>query len=401
MAGPIRTEVPQPELPITPDSLKAENLSPKAIHNISEWRKAKEAKNGQLDLIILCSDARLSSVMLFDNKNIASVSSIAANGETDPFKYLLNNDAIGRVIVISHYDGEKANKENLISGCGGMGARANMGKGKQVDDASGLTEFISKIESSDTLQQTLVIVEKIARLTDKPIFGTAVDHLSYQAHPLVQVVTENGVRKIIYNSELQKPASERKETIPLIPEDQLDPRFKHLLEENKAVVQRLSSDTRFSENQKIQNPKAIFLSTSLLPLALRYPETFSKPNTGFVVRLPFSKNQIESDMEDLQQGKTTITKKFLREVTAQIKYPIDHALKAKKGDSFFDTKTLIIETPSIELSAEIAHRLVTEQQFFRDWITKCGGKIIIAEIGPKNKLSSRIQFYSPDINTAS
>ena len=191
MAGPIRTEVPQPELPITPDSLKAENLSPKAIHNISEWRKAKEAKNGQLDLIILCSDARLSSVMLFDNKNIASVSSIAANGETDPFKYLLNNDAIGRVIVISHYDGEKANKENLISGCGGMGARANMGKGKQVDDASGLTEFISKIESSDTLQQTLVIVEKIARLTDKPIFGTAVDHLSYQAHPLVQVVTEN------------------------------------------------------------------------------------------------------------------------------------------------------------------------------------------------------------------
>lgn len=381
---------------LTPQSLFKDNKSPLAKNNILEWQRAKEAKNGQLTLVVLCSDARLSSVLLFNNRKIASVSSIAANGETEPFKYLLDHEAIGKVVVVGHYDGEKANKDKVIEGCGGVGARARLTKAEKVTDDD-LINYVSKIESPDILQQTLIIVEKIARLTDKPIFGTAVDHISFKAHSLVQAVIDNGIRRIIYNSELQKPAGQRKETIPLIPENQLDPMFKQLLEENKRVVHSLNLDLRFSESQKIQNPKAVFLSTLPLPLALRYPKTFGKPNTGFVVRLPFNKNQVEHDMEDLQQGKITITKIFLREVIAQIKYPIDHTIKAtKKGEPFSDTKTLIIETPSLDLSFEIAQRLVREQQFIKDWIKKCGGKIMIAEIEADTKATSQIQYFSPE-----
>jgi carbonic anhydrase len=373
---------------LTPVSLLKDNRSPSAKKNIFEWREAKEAKNGQLTMVVLCSDARLNSVLLFNNRKIASVSSIAANGETEPFKYLLNHGAIGKTVVIGHYDGEKAKTKNVVEGCGGIGERARLAETERVasDD---LGDYVSRIESPDVLQQTLIIVEKIARLTDKPIFGTAVDHLSYEIHPLAQAVTdEKGVRHIIYNSELQKPASQRKQTIPLIPEGEIDPMFKQLLDENQRVAQRLNLDSSFSESQKIQNPKAVVLSTSPLPLALRYPETFGQPNTGFVVRLPFSKSEPE---------KITITKKFLREVTAQIKYPISHAIIAtEKGEAFSDTKTLIIETPSLELSAEIAQRLIEEQEFIRNWIEIKGGKIIIAEIEAGAKATSKMQYFSPE-----
>lgn len=381
---------------LTPESLLRDNRSPLARLNIREWQQAKEAKDGRLTLVVLCSDARLSSVLLFNDGKIASVSSIAANGETKPFKYLLNHAAIGKVVVIGHYDGEIASEQSRIEGCGGVGARARL-TGEDKARGDDLVKYISKIESTDILQQTLKIVEKIARLTDKPIFGVAVNHLSFEAHPLVQAIIEKRTRKIIYNPELNKPASQRKEIIPLITEDQLDPIFKKLLEENRTVVQRLNSDSQFSESQKIQNPKAVFLSTLPLPLAIRYPETFGNPNTGFVVRLPFNKNQVERDMTDLGQGSITITKKFLREVIAQIKYPIDLAIKAtKKGEPFFDTRTLIIETPSLDLSLEIAQRLISGQQFIKDWIIKCGGKIMIAKIDSKTKATSQIQNFSPE-----
>jgi len=382
-------------LEITPDLLLKENRL--AIKNITGWQEAKERKQGELTLVVLCSDARLNSVLLFGNKLVASVSSIAANGESEPFKYLLNHGAIGQVVVVGHYNGEQVRVGESVLGCGGLVGKDQIIKGKKtVAEGDDLGEYLNKIEAPDAITQTVEIVNKIARLTDQPIFGAAVDHITYKALPVAQsTIDEEGIRHTIYNREAYKSANERTMPIPVIPEEKLDPQFAILLEKNSKLSSKLKKSEEFKRNQRMQNPPAVILSTSPLPLALRYPKTFGRPNSGFVVRLPFSKKPDEFDSEGLIEGKITITKKYLKEAVAQLRYPIEHATDAIQGHDFFDTKVFIIETSSLELSTQIAQRLVTEQKFIRKWLQVKGGKIIASEV--KSGKTTQSQYFSTEV----
>jgi len=267
---------------------------------------------------------------MFDDLAIASISTIAASGETEPFKYLLNHPSIGRAVVLGHYDGDEVNKIP-VSGCGGL-----HGKNQQLKtsrtlfpeiEADDLDEFISQIEHTDVFLQTHLIAQKVAQLRKDPlpIIAAVVDHLTYQINPISLTLQENGSLHTVTNPELSIPPTKRKNRFPIIKINSLD------------------------------------------------------ENSAFVVRLPFSKKIIQIEVDDITGENIKISRKYLANAAAQIKYPLQEAIKHLQEGDFSDTKTLIIETPNIVISQQIAGYLAS-LKLVKEWIEKKGGPIIIGEV---------------------
>src|SRR3989304_3446499 len=93
-------------LPLT-DRLKIDNSSAKARKNLIEWRIAKEARNGSLTLFVVCGDSRIVTTDIAGDNKIVSISSIAGSGDLKPFEKLLQHPAVGRIIVVGHFDHER------------------------------------------------------------------------------------------------------------------------------------------------------------------------------------------------------------------------------------------------------------------------------------------------------
>lgn len=368
---------------ISLQSLLAANKSELASNNISKWQEAKKRPGG-LTLVILCCDARLQSTLMFDDLAIASVSTIAASGETEPFKYLLNHPSIGRAIVLGHYDGDKVN-EVPVSGCGGLHGKSQQLKtGRTLFpdvEADDLNEFISQIKHADVFLQTHLIAQKVAQLRKEPLSITAavIDHLSYKINPVSWMLKEDNSLHTVTDPELRVKPDKRKNQLPIISLDSLDKNSASFLKRNEKVVELLGQNDDFRKKQKTQNPQAVVLSTSPIPIALRYPSIFGKPNSAFVVRLPFSKKVAQIEVDDVKGDNIKITRSYLAAASAQVKYPLQEALKHVDEGAFSDTKTLIIETPDIVASQEIVEYLVS-LKLVKEWIEKKRGQIIVAEV---------------------
>lgn len=386
------------ERSISPQRLLEDNQSEIAKNNILKWQEAKN-KPGGLTLVILCSDARLQSTLMFDDVAIASVSTIAASGETEPFKYLLNHASIGRVIVLGHYDGDKS-KDVPVKGCGGLGGREEQLKSQTPlfpDESKDLEEFIKQIQTADVFLQTHLIAQKIAQLRDDslPIIAAVIDHLSYKINPVSLTLNEKGSIATVTNSELKMSPDKRKNQLPTISLDSLDEDSALFFKQNGKVVELLRASDDFRIKQKTQNPQAVVLSTAPIPIALRDPDIFGEPNSAFVVRLPFSKQVAEREVDDVQGANLKISKKYLANAAAQIKYPLHEALEHINEGAFSDTKTLIIETPDIAVSQEIASYL-TKLKLVKEWMEKKGGQIIVSEV-KSGKTSDNIHVYKPTL----
>ena len=130
---------------------------------------------------------------MFDDLAIASISTIAASGETEPFKYLLNHPSIGRAVVLGHYDGDEVNKIP-VSGCGGL-----HGKNQQLKtsrtlfpeiEADDFDEFISQIEHTDVFLQTHLIAQKVAQLRKDPLPIIAAAQIKYPLQEAIKHLQE-------------------------------------------------------------------------------------------------------------------------------------------------------------------------------------------------------------------
>lgn len=383
-----------PERRINPQRLLKDNQSEIAKSNILKWQEAKNRPGG-LTLVVLCSDARLQSILMFDDVAIASVSTIAASGETEPFKYLLNHPSIGRVVVLGHYDGDKS-EEVPVKGCGGLGGREEQLKSKTPlfpKESKDLEDFINQIQTADVFLQTHLIAQKIAQLRGDslPVIAAVIDHLSYKIDPVSLTLNEKGSIATVTNSELKISPDKRKNQLPIISLDSLDEESASFFKQNARVAELLSASNDFRIKQKTQNPQAVVLSTVPIPIASREPEIFGEPNSAFVVRLPFSKQIVEREEEDVQGENFKISKKYLANAAAQIKYPLHEALEHISEGAFSDTKTLIIETPDINVSQEIAAYL-TKLKLVKEWMEKKGGQIIVSEV-KSGKTSDNIHVY--------
>lgn len=389
---PVMEQMQQhPERKVTPQDLLLDNRSPEAVSNRIEWKKAKEADDGQMTLFIVCGDARIVTAEIFGGKKIVSIASIASSGDLKPFTNLLRDNYVGQIVVVGHFDHEKINNTGEIAGCGGHDTAIKIKKGKVKVENEDLTEFLEQRVTPEFFDSVDKIVNEVALLSGKPVLGVLLDHLTYGAYPIIEQIGTK-IAKLPYENlkKFKKGQIKKLEELLMIdggifPElrsEDLFKEFRKIIEINRRRAEkRLREDPGFIERQRIQNPSTVVISTCPMPMALRYPETYGKPNRAFVIRQPFFKSV---------SGDISIIDIDLKSIAAQIYYPLSHTLLKDQTKGFTDTKDLFIETPSLELSAQIADRL-SKIQFMQDWMSQCGGKIMIGEI--KNVETAGIRSY--------
>ncbi|MFH0979434.1 MAG: hypothetical protein V1803_00585 [Candidatus Roizmanbacteria bacterium] len=385
MIAPITSEIPRLELSVTPDFLKIDNSSQKASFNRAEWRHAKEARNGQITLFIVCGDSRIVTADIADDNKIVSISSIAESGDLTPFEKLLTHPSVGQIIVLGHFDHEKIDPEKRkVSGCGGRDAKAKIEEGSIIIENEELKSYITERVSPHFLKNIRKTVEQAASLSGKPTLGAMVDHLTNAAFPMIEI---GRGKEIMYPEkdlegfqwrkvdDVQKFIDTSADYFPQLNLDNLSDVFRKFIKKNREKAkERIKKDPGFIERQRVQNPSTVVISTCPIPVALRYPDSFGRPNEAFVVRKAFGKEEKEVKATDID----------FMSIVGQLYYPLKQA-------DFPRTKNILIETPNLEMSTQIAYRLL-KIPFGQNWVNRKQGKIMIAEL--EHHKTEKIQYFS-------
>lgn len=385
MLEPIMTEIPRSELSITPTSLKADNLSQRAINNRTEWRRAKEARNGQITLFVVCGDSRIVTADIADDNKIVSISSIACSGDLEPYDKLLQDPMVGQVVVVGHFDHTKIDPEKKnIKGCGGVDACQKIQDGDIVIKNEHLHTYVTQRVSSHFFDNLKNTVEQAAGLSGKPVLGVMVDHLTDAAFPMIEMgqgkevmYPKNDLEKFPWRkvNDVQKFIDSNGDLFPQLKLDSLSGVFRTFIEKNrKNAKARIKKDPGFVERQKVQNPSTVVISTCPIPVALRYPEAFGHPDEAFVIRKAFGNGEKEVGPADID----------FMSIVGQLYYPLKQA-------DFPRTSNILIETPDLEMSAQIANKLL-EIPFVKDWVNRRHGKIMIAQL--ERHETKVIQYFS-------
>ena len=128
------------------------------------------------------------------------------------------------------------------------------------------------------------------------------------------------------------------------------------------VAATAQAHTNFEERQRTQNPRAIVMSTSIIPPELRYPVTFGRPNEYFGIHIPMRKGD---------QG-VFVRKENIGAIMGELWYPIHNG---HTGHGFSRTKTIVIETPDLGLSRNVAAAFLS-----RSWSGEFQGQVLIAQV---------------------
>ena len=361
------------EISITPDFLKSDNSLPKAQRNFTEWRRAKEARNGQITLFIVCGDSRIVTADIAGDNKIVSISSIAESGNLEPFSNLLQHPMVGQIVVLGHFDHEKIDpNKGEVKGCGGRDAKAKIQEEALTIENAELHDYITEKVSSHFLTNIRKTVEQAGKLSGKPTLGVMVDHLTDAAFPMIELITgqevmypEQDLKRFPWKKidDVQQFIDDYGDYFPQLKVNDLLPVFRQFIEKNRKKARaRLKKDPGFIDRQRTQNPSTVVISTCPIPVALRYPEAFGHPNEAFVIRKAFGKEEIEIRPTDID----------FMSIVGQLYYPLQQA-------DFSRTTNILIETPDLEMSAQIAARLL-KIPFVQDWVNRRQGKIMIAKL---------------------
>lgn len=348
-------------LTITKNMLFDDNGSEAAILNLGRYAEAKRAK--KLIAFLVCSDSRTEPATLFDFLNAWTVSlrAIAAETSIGKFDYALRHNGVERIVTAQHFDGTNVVPGQILEGCGGLGAKAKLMKGHSLGEGQDVLDHINHIKSPDVFEQAHRSAEKIATLTGKEVLAVGIDHRTGLIYPF-SMITDHGRHAVssVPFSSIGNPEVEYEHGVPQLRRDQLTEGFLNLINDNQSQVAKRRKNPHLLEGLDINNPHAVIITTSMISAALRYPHIFGVPNTGFTLNLPFIKKG--SSFEGVEGEE-------VKNVFNQVHYPISHAVDAKPGDSFYRTNTIIVETPDLHLSAEIAKYLV-RRKWMKSWLSQ-------------------------------
>ena len=357
--------------------LSKENHSSLALARLKNWKEAKA--EGQLVETWSCDDARVSVATALGTFDLLSIRTIAAAGDPKPFKYMIDHPSVKFGVTLGHYDSSLQVSGEVLPGCGGEAEKAkriNVVEAAPDDVAQGYVD--RHIESHDVVYQTLRTAWKTAQLSNsgKPILAGLLDTITYRIIP-IGYFNGNG-REYIGIIPFDEVAGKQRQIITpeLLSEidiSRIPPALQRLLINNRNMSDQLVHTPIFEEfrkSQKVQNPPLVLVSTSVIPIGVRYPG-LNTPNTVFKAGLPF----VKSD----EGGAQTLEEADIKRVIAQVHYPISHTLTAKEGQVFYGTRTILIETPKMEMSQHIMGEL-RRRDWFKKWEIEKGGKIIIAEV---------------------
>lgn len=354
---------------ITPGTLYQDNRSEKAHDNVTDWDLNR--LDGLHIVTATCADARIEVPM---DKNTERIHTIAVGGPKSPYENLLKGRNVRAAVALAHHDGDTAVIGQMPTGCGGLGAKAEI-KTNGRKKTKGVEVYIDRdIYHEDVILQACVSAFEIAELTDKPVLAATQDHLTGEIHPLLAFWTNNSSRftacnRLVSITELLDPAKYNpakiyQEGLPCLTTQDLPKALQEYMEANQREVDMLHEKyPDFRQMQKTQNPETIMLTTDIRPTRLKYPTLFEKPGSFFRLTIPRIKN---SSGEDIG---IEFSEEELQRLFEQVQYPVDH---------FDKVKNIIIETPSLEWSTKIGEALV-EESFMEKWVEKFGSQILALE----------------------
>lgn len=369
------------ELLITPRSLLEDNRSPVAQNAVDEWIAARG--KGELLLASGCSDARVNIPLFLGTPSIIDKKSIAGSGQQDQFQFLLTHPGNSAILTWQHFNSFEVGDDGIFRGCGGLGAKRDSLRGSVIGpDAEGVHAFIrDDIHGTHVISQGYrVALEKSlildnAGVLEKPVIAAAIDHSSGEITPFAIIRhggrTVNAAFSLAHLfDEMDCPHLYASGSIPELDHELLPRPMQELLEKNREFVKKTGSKLEFSDSQTVHNPQAVFITTSAVPVSVRYPESFGKPNTAFTIGLPYKK------MEDDFQ----ITPQDLVSVMRQAHYPLMKANEAQtEEDAFSQTNLLVIETKSKEMSLDVIRYIDENAPWVREWRQQPGRRVFIGE----------------------
>lgn len=371
MAEVIQRQHPE----ITPKFLYSENRGSTALRRLHEYKEAKA--NGEHTDMWFCDDARLVATYAFGSHKLRPIRTIAAAGKVEPFSNIAQHRSSKQGMVLGHFDSSVQHTDGPLLGCGGLMERAKLNLAGHYETGTAPDFVKHHIDSPDVIFQTLKSASRLATVADKPILAALWDHVTYQVMPIGFFDHNKGIyRGIVPAKDLRDPNSFEGINImdmiePLDLRGVLPEELDQLLKNNRRISRRLAEDQGFRDSQKVQDPPLMMITTSVVPFGARYP-SLGKPNTVFKVLLPFVKGKETPDTFHLE-------KKDMELAIAQGHYPISHTNKAQEGQPFANTKTILIETPNIEASNEVASEL-KKRKWIKEWRSKKGGKILVAQV---------------------
>ena len=368
--------MPKDMVQITPEILIQDNRSPRSRELMTVWEEAKRMRN--LLIVHDCGDARVSSADVLGRVGLVALNSIASANtrediSEDPFAFVYPHYAAKAVLINGHYDGDTVINGEPPKGCGGLGERAKITPEKnELGTIETAAQYVAElIEHSDVVIQTLVSAARVAKMTDAPIYAALVDHLANRWSPIA-IINSGTITTPIPLSALfaYDPKQIYRDGMPEMQIQDDRSLLSDLVHENQIqMAQTLKRDPEFRKHQKVQDPHTILFSTDVRSPRIRYP-SLSGPNTMFRVRVPYEK----------VAGKMVgISPQHLESSFAQSQYPISHTIGSIPGKPFYSTRNFIIETPDMDLSREVAGKLV-KKDWMQPWINQEGGKILVAQV---------------------
>lgn len=367
---------------ISPADFLRDNRGDLAKQRLFTWRAAFESGNAFLE--IRCADARIAT----DFSRVSPQGSVAAGfPHRGDYSGLYNDGRFRGLVIKTHYDAIRSKPGERPVGCGGQDTAEAIAVGR-IQPGTGITGFVDANVDQDPLiqgflqaQNTMMHLKK-----DGKILVVTQDHRRAEVHPVGEFDLSGGeyrrtiprvIRDVLEapnereRRQRYNPAEIYANGMPSISQSYLsDEALEYLELADDTMTGLLDTYQDYEARQEVQNPFALVIRDSKVPLQVTYPGYFSEPGSSFMLSVPREKT-----------GEVVlIVEKAINTAIDQIEYAVTQSV-ANHDDftkPFSNSRLVLIETADMRQSETIAEELV-RQPWMRTWHSLEGHQVFLAE----------------------
>jgi len=366
-------------------ALSEDNKSVLAQQKIDLWLSNYDS--GRVFIEIGCSDKRPISA----ESRVIKLQSVGAGfPHKAEYNKVYNDQRIEAIVVRTHFDGIRLVAGERPSGCGGQDTKAKIVTGL-ITPKEGITDFVDHNVDQDPLVQSFLqayqVAEQLSESSCRTVIVANQDHRRGLTRLVGEISVVNGIRKILIPEVLvpviEAKSEEEKQKeynpkliyangIPELPRSMASDKSRDYLETADEKMRDVLTEVKdFTERQATQNPWALVISTSKIPIENRYPEHFKTLKSPFKVDIPRAKSE---QITHIDQGTISCA-------INQMEYAITKSIENHNNPNadFSDSHVLLIETSGFDQSSEIARQILTKT-WMQKWILLPDHQLFVSEV---------------------